>query len=127
MNFDSNMGKSQDFWEGVTEGQKHASPSPETERRLGNIEKIIQDIPVRFTKIEDSLMLLPRLEQKLDYTNGKVMKNTAWRWYTTGAIAVITALVVPVLFWAIITISKLDARIHDSVREALQAYDITYE
>lgn len=40
---------------------------------------------------------LERLEKKLDKVNGNVAANTRWRYITVGGLAVITALVIPLL------------------------------
>lgn len=61
--------------------------------------------------------------KRLDYTNGKVQKNSEWRIYTAGALSIISLVVLPILYWAVVTLVNID----DHIDQALQAYEIKYE
>ena len=63
------------------------------------------------------------VKKRLDYTNGKVAKNSEWRVYSMGALSIITLVVVPILTWAVYTLVNIDSHID----KALQAYNIDYE
>lgn len=68
---------------------------------------------------------LSRVEAQTTKTNGRVSEMERWRSFMTGGMAVLVTIVVPVLAWAIYRLVNLDHVIHESVDEALSAYDIT--
>lgn len=119
--------ENEDFLYGLKVGKEHQQPSPETTRRFDSIEGTIRDLGVTVANMSNSIALLPEIKRQVIYTNGRVMGNTAWRWYTAGGLAIVAILVVPVLFWAVYELVNIDDRIQSSVHSALQAYDIIYE
>jgi len=60
--------------------------------------------------------------------NGRMTKVERWQAYTSGAMAVIVLIIVPLLGWALFKLSTIDAMIqhstHQAVDEALSAYNI---
>lgn len=90
-----------------------------------------REIKSMFTRINEILKghgdTHDEILAQVKITNGKVMKNTAWRWYTAGGLAVITTILLPLIFWSVSTISSMDSNVHNAVQEALTAYDINYE
>lgn len=58
-------------------------------------------------------------------TNGRVTTIERWQYMFMGGIGVLTFIVVPLLAWALVTLSNIQETIHRSVDEALQAYDIS--
>lgn len=65
-----------------------------------------------------------RIEEQTKKTNGRVSDMERWRSFMTGAMAVLTTLVVPILAWAIYTLVNIQHTIYQTVDEALSAYDI---
>lgn len=70
----------------------------------------------------DVMSILTRIETQTIRTNGRVSKLEQWKYVGMGATFVITALVVPLLSWALYTLSNLDRQIHDSVNSAMKSY-----
>lgn len=60
--------------------------------RLENLKKQHEESDKR---INDKVDIVGK---KLDFTNGKVKKLQIWKAYITGGIAVLTAIVIPLLF-----------------------------
>jgi hypothetical protein len=64
-------------------------------------------------------------------TNGKVAEINKWREQVNGGAKVaaffMTVIVVPILAWAIFVLSTIESKIHQSIDEALQAYNINNE
>lgn len=67
---------------------------------------------------------LTRVEAQTTKTNGRVNDMEKWRAFMTGAMAVLTTLVVPILAWSIYTLVNIQHTIHQTVDEALSAYNI---
>lgn len=65
-----------------------------------------------------------RIEEQVRKTNGRVSEMEKWRSFMSGAIAVLVAIVVPILAWSIYTLVNINHIIHQTVDEALSAYDI---
>lgn len=61
-------------------------------------------------------------------TNGKVANIQAWRERVNGgsvvAVAFMSAIVIPILVWAVYTLSNLDRTINESIQKALSVYEI---
>lgn len=80
-----------------------------------------REINEMFNDIRSSMT---RIENQTTKTNGRVGEMEKWRSFITGAVAVLVTLVVPILAWAIWTLANLNHIIHQTVDEALSAYDI---
>ena len=57
-------------------------------------------------------------------TNGRVGKLENLRFFITGAISVLTVIVVPLLAWALWVLSNIQGQVHGAVDQALSAYNI---
>lgn len=77
----------------------------------------------------DTANSLQRIEFQTIKTNGSVADINRWRERMNGGAAVagvfMTFIVIPILAWAIFVLVHITDTIHNSVQEALQAYDIT--
>lgn len=62
---------------------------------------------------------------KQDQTNGNVKNLQLWKAGLTGATSVLTLLIVPLLTWALYTLSSIDGKINKGVADALSAYEVT--
>mgnify|MGYP000447449881 CR=1 FL=1 len=51
--------------------------------------------------INDIKTQLNRIEGKQDFTNGRVRKLEIWKGYLTGGLAILTVLVLPLIFLAV--------------------------
>lgn len=80
----------------------------------GSLQDISNDMTVGFLEVK----------QRQDLTNGNVKKMQLWRAGLTGAISVLTFLIVPLLLWALSILVNMDSRIQSSVDRALSAYSI---
>lgn len=80
-----------------------------------------REITEMFKDVQESLA---RIEDQTTKHNGRLKNNEIWRAYITGALAVITAVVVPTLAWALYILVNIDAKIIDSVQKALALYNI---
>lgn len=57
-------------------------------------------------------------------TNGRVGRLEVWKGIMLGGLGVLTLLAVPILAWALLTLSNIDVKIQASVDRALAAYNI---
>jgi predicted Na+-dependent transporter len=67
------------------------------------------------------------VKSKQDQTNGNVKSLQLWRAGLTGATGVLTLIMVPLLGWALYTLSSIDERINRGVQSALSAYEVTVQ
>lgn len=67
------------------------------------------------------------LTTEVKKTNGSVRGLQIWKAYITGGLAVLTAVVVPVLAWALFVLSSIDTHVSRAVSDALSVYEITNE
>lgn len=74
--------------------------------------------------IGDVTKTLTRIELQTTLTNGKVAELQKWRYIMMGAISVITVIVIPLLSWALYTLSNINNIVHESVDQALSSYNI---
>lgn len=72
----------------------------------------------------DVTKTLSRIEMQTTATNGKVAELQKWKYISMGAVSVLTFLVVPLLTWALYTLSNINNIVHMSVDQALQAYNV---
>ena len=88
-----------------------------------------QDVPYTNREIRekwhDIANSLTRIEVQTTTTNGKVRTLQLWRAGLVGAFSILTAVVVPVLIWALTILVSIDAKIQESVDRALSSYEIT--
>ncbi len=63
-----------------------------------------------------------KLQTKM--TNGRVTIIERWQYTFMGGLGVLTFIVVPLLAWALYTLSNINETVHKSVDEALSAYNI---
>jgi len=85
---------------------------------IGNaLSKLSTDMSIGFTEVKG----------KQDQTNGNVKTLQLWRAGLTGATGVLTLIMVPLLGWALYTLSTINDRINKGVADALSAYEITVQ
>lgn len=65
---------------------------------------------------------LSRIEIQTTTTNGKVAELQKWRYITMGGLSIISTLILPILFWALITLVNLDKGIRSVVVDVLSTY-----
>ena len=63
------------------------------------------------------------VDDKLQYTNGKIATVKAWKEQVVGAGKLALLVVLPILSWALWQISQIDAKIQDGVKTVLSTYD----
>lgn len=72
--------------------------------------------------------VLPEINGRVKVTNGTVADIKAWKERVTGASwafgLTLTFIVIPLLTWAFISISKIPDRINLGIKDALSAYNI---
>jgi hypothetical protein len=73
---------SPDYLRGFDQGQKHAIPSPETIRRLDEIETKVDPLPLFMQHVTE---VLSSIKEDTAYTNGKVADLVSWREQIKGA------------------------------------------
>lgn len=67
-----------------------------TNRELNTaIENLSERMEEKHADLKDSL---DRIETQTTKTNGRVAELEKWRWITVGAVSILTALVLPVIF-----------------------------
>lgn len=71
---------------------------------------------------------LPEINGRVKVTNGSVADIRAWKERITGAgwalALTVTFIVIPLLTWAFISISKIPDNIHKQIQDALSSYNI---
>lgn len=67
---------------------------------------------------------LTRIEMQTTATNGRVTRLEHWRFFMLGSISVLTIIVLPILAWALYTLANIQQTVHQSVDQALSAYNI---
>lgn len=60
-----------------------------------------------------------RIEEQTIRTNGRVGDLERWRFISMGAVAVLVMLVIPLLSWALYTLSNIDNKIQEAVKNSL--------
>lgn len=92
-----------------------------------------QDLMHFITDIRDDLRDikekdLPEINSRVKVTNGSVADIRSWKERITGAGwalgLTITFIVIPLLTWAFISVSKIPDKIHEQIKEALSAYNL---
>lgn len=73
---------------------------------------------------EEIKQIMFRIEEQTKKTNGRVTELERWKYIGMGATAILTAVVIPLLSWALLTLVNVDNMVHDSVDEALSAYHL---
>lgn len=68
-----------------------------------------------------------RIEIQTTKHNGRLTTLERWQAHMIGAVAVLTTIVVPLLAWSLWILANIDNKIHSTIDEALQAYEIKYE
>lgn len=66
-----------------------------------------------------------RIETQVKITNGRVTSLEKFKYYWYGVTSVLTAIVIPILAWALYTLVNINQNIHSAIDEALSAYEIT--
>lgn len=61
---------------------------------------------------------------QVKYTNGRVTELEKWKFFISGGMTVITVIVLPLLGWALYTLSNIDTQIDNGIKSALSSYDI---
>ena len=67
---------------------------------------------------------LDRIETQTNRTNGRVSNLEIWRGGIVGGISVLVVIVVPLLAWALYTLSNIQDGTQRAVDAALSAYEI---
>lgn len=80
-----------------------------------------REIDNMFNEIRDTL---GRVEEQTKRTNGRVTSLERWKYSLGGAMAVLTALVVPILGWALYTLVTINTVVHQAVDDAISAYHL---
>lgn len=80
-----------------------------------------REIDTMFDEIKETLS---RIEAQTTKTNGRVSSLESWKYISMGATGVLTTIVVPILSWALYTLVNINQVVHESVDEALSAYNI---
>jgi hypothetical protein len=103
---------------GLEEAHKHDEPSPKT---LELISALKDDISLVHANQTAHHEILTRVETKVTATNGRVRSLEKFKSFVGGAIAVISAIVVPILIFIIqqIIIRPADSKIAERVIEEL--------
>lgn len=80
-----------------------------------------REIDEKFDDIKDSLN---RIEVQTTKHNGRLTATEKRQYLEMGAVAILTGVVVPILGWALIVLVNINNIVHQSVAEALSAYNI---
>lgn len=84
-------------------------------------------VDIRDTVKEIKEKDLPEINGRAKVTNGSVAEIKAWRERLTGASwamgVMFTVILIPLLTWAFVTISKIDDNINKGIQTALSNYD----
>lgn len=64
------------------------------------------------------------ITRRQDVQNGKLSRHDMYIYMGLGGLSIIAIIVVPLLGWALYSLSNLDNLVHKSVDEALSAYNI---
>lgn len=95
------------------------------------VDGIMDKLAEHGKKHEEILTTVQEVRTEARSTNGKVAEVNKWREQVNGGAKVaaffFAVLVVPILGWAIFVLSTIEAKIHQSIDEALQAYNINNE
>lgn len=82
-------------------------------------------------KLDDHSVVHDKILSAVNTTNGKVADIQRWREQVNGGAKVaaffMAMIVMPILGWSIFVLSQRENKIHDSIDEALSAYEIQYE
>ncbi len=80
-----------------------------------------RELNTHFDEIKSSL---DRIEEQTKKTNGRVSRLEGWKMYISGALAIITILIIPVVLFMVIqfigTKTALETTVNKAVTEALQ-------
>jgi cytochrome c-type biogenesis protein CcmH/NrfG len=76
-----------------------------------------REIKLMFHELKDQAT---RIERQTTLTNGRVSDLEKWRYISMGSVAVLVMLVIPLLSWALFTLSNIDHKIQNAVNESLQ-------
>lgn len=68
-----------------------------------------------------------RIETQTTKTNGRVRAIEKWRAFITGAVSVITLILVPLLGWSLLEIINFKETVHIQVQSAVQDAIAQYE
>lgn len=80
-----------------------------------------REIDEMFGDIKGSMS---RIETQTTRTNGRVTELEKWKYAGMGATGVLTAVVVPILAWALWVLVNIQTQVHQAVDDALSAYEI---
>ena len=75
----------------------------------------------------DMCSKLDRIEAQTNRTNGRVSSLEIWRGGMVGGMAVLSVIVVPLLGWALYTLSSFDGKVEASTQSALLKALSNYE
>ncbi len=64
------------------------------------------------------------VNKRQDVANGRTTKLEKWQYTTLGGVSVLSIIVVPLLGWALYTLTDIQSQIHQAVDQALSAYNI---
>lgn len=74
-----------------------------------------REINAMFQELKDQAT---RIEVQTTQTNGRVTALEHWKFISMGAVSVLVLLVIPLLSWALYTLSNIDTRISEAVERA---------
>jgi len=129
MSTELKLGRTSDYWDGVAEGMKHKSPSDETFRMFDNVNKtleghakvhdqMITTMEKGFDKVDKSFESVIKTQK---IANGRTSKNELKIAWATGGLAVLSAILLPILAWALYTLVNVEKQI--TLQDELSTYE----
>ncbi len=88
---------------------------------MENEQYMKREIDEKFGDIKDSLA---RIELQTTKHNGRLTSVEKTQYLAMGGVGVLAIIVIPILGWALIVLVNIDNTVHNSVDQALSAYNI---